>query len=84
MSSHGLTFLLDVPRVAHGERVLNQMIEQARRFAETLQGDLVDDNRRPLPEKALEPIRRQVVQFQTAMAAHQLPAGSPLALRLFA
>lgn len=84
MSSHGLTFLLDVPRVAHGERVLNQMIDQARRFADTLQGDLVDDNRHPLPEKALEPIRRQVAQFQAAMAAHQLPAGGPLALRLFA
>lgn len=84
MSSHGLTFLLDVPRVAHGDRVLNQMIELARRFADTLQGDLVDDNRRPLSESALEPIRRQVVQYQAAMAAHHLPAGGALALRLFA
>lgn len=83
MSTHGVTFLLDVPRVANGDRVLTQMVELARRFAEALHGALVDDNRRPLSETAIEPIRRQVVQYQTAMAHHQLPAGGPLALRLF-
>lgn len=83
MSTVGVTFLLDVPRVAHGERVFNQMLELARRFAEALQGTLVDDNRRPLSEEALEPIRRQVLQYQAAMAARQLPAGGQLALRLF-
>jgi len=83
MSTHGLTFLLDVPRVAHGDRVFNQMVDLARRFAEALHGSLVDDNRRPLSEGALEPIRRQVIQYQAAMAAQNLPAGGPLALRLF-
>jgi len=83
MSTHGLTFLLDVPRVAHGDRVFNQMVDLARRFAEALHGTLVDDNRRPLSEGALEPIRRQVMQYQAAMAAQKLPAGGPLALRLF-
>ncbi len=83
MSTHGLTFLLDVPRVAHGERVFNQMVDLARRFAEVLRGVLVDDNRRPLSEGALEPIRRQVVQYQSVMAAQGLPAGSPLTRRLF-
>lgn len=84
MNTHGVTFLLDVPRVAHGDRVFNQMVDLARRFAEALHGALVDDNRRPLSEGALEPIRRQVIQYQAAMAAHNLPAGGPLALRLFA
>lgn len=83
MSTHGVTFLLDVPRVAGGERVLAQMFEQARRFADSLNGALVDDNRHPLSEKALEPIRRQVMQYQAAMSARHLPAGGPLALRLF-
>ena len=83
MSTRGLTFLLDVPRVANGDRVLTQMVELARRFAEALQGVLVDDNRRPLPEGSIEPIRRQVVQYQTAMAHRQLPAGGALAQRLF-
>jgi len=83
MTTHGLTFLLDVPRVAGGDRVLSHMFEQARRFADSLHGVLVDDNRHPLSEKALEPIRRQVMQYQAAMSARHLSAGGPLALRLF-
>ncbi len=83
MSTHGVTFLLDVPRVANGDRVLTQMVELARRFADALHGALVDDNRRPLSDHAIEPIRRQVVQYQTAMATRQLPAGGILAQRLF-
>ena len=83
LSTHGVTFLLDVPRVASGDRVLTQMVDQARRFAEALNGALVDDNRRPLSEAAIEPIRRQVAQFQAAMTVQQLPAGSALAQRLF-
>ena len=83
MSTHGVTFLLDVPCVAHGERVFNQMVDLARRFAEVLHGTLVDDNRRPLSENALEPIRKQVGQYQALMAEHHLAAGSPLTKRLF-
>ena len=83
MSTQGITFLLDVPRVAHGERVFNQMVDQAKRFAEVLRGALVDDNRRPLSEVALEPIRRQVGEYQAMMAAQNLPAGGPLTRRLF-
>ncbi len=83
LSTHGVTFLLDVPRVANGDRVLTQMFGVARRFAEALNGALVDDNRHPLSEAALEPIRQQVAQFQAAMAAHELSAGGPLAQRLF-
>ena len=83
MSTHGLTFLLDVPCVAHGERVFNQMVDLARRFADALHGALVDDNRRPLSESALEPIRKQVGHFQAQMIAQHLPAGNPLTQRLF-
>ena len=83
VTTHAVTFLLDVPRVANGDRVLGQMVEQARRFAESLHGQLVDDNRRPVSESSIEPIRRQVVQYQLAMAHRQLPAGGPLAQRLF-
>ena len=83
MSTHGITFLLDVPRVAHGERVFNQMVDLARRFADVLRGTLVDDNRRPLSEVGLEPIRRQVGEYQAMMAAQNLPAGGSLTRRLF-
>ena len=83
MTTNGLTFLLDVPRVAHGDRVFNQMVEQARHFAEVLHGVLVDDNRHSLSEAALEPIRRQIGQYQSAMAVNHLPAGSAFTQRLF-
>jgi FtsZ-interacting cell division protein ZipA len=83
LSTHSLTFLLDVPRVAHGERVFRQMTDLALRFAEVLHGSLVDDHRCPLSEAALEPISRQIGQYQTMLAARKLPAGSPLARRLF-
>ena len=58
-------------------------VVSARRFADVLHGVLVDDNRRPLSEAALEPIRRQIAQYQAMLAARQLPAGTPLTQRLF-
>jgi len=84
LSTHGLTFLLDVPRVDHGERVFMQMAELAKRFAEALQGQLVDDNRHPLSDAQLDHIRREFIgKPQATMARYSLPAGSAQALRLF-
>ncbi len=83
MSTHGLVFLLDVPCVDHGDRVFAQMLDLARRMADTLNGVLVDDNRRPLTESMLDPFRRQIGQYQAQLAGKGLPAGGPLALRLF-
>lgn len=83
-TTHGLTFVLDVPRVDHGERAFSQMIEILRRFADTLQGVLVDDNRQPLNDAQLEHIRREFIgKPQATMAGFGLAAGSPQALRLF-
>jgi hypothetical protein len=84
VATHGLTFVLDVPRVDHGERVFQQMAELARRFAETLQGTLVDDNRQPLSDVQIDHIRREFIgKPQATMAAYGVPAGSAQALRLF-
>jgi len=84
VTTHGLTFVLDVPRVDHGERVFQQMVELAKRFAETLQGTLVDDNRQPLNDVQLDHIRREFIgKPQATMASFGLPAGSAQALRLF-
>ncbi|UCV06611.1 cell division protein ZipA C-terminal FtsZ-binding domain-containing protein [Dechloromonas denitrificans] len=84
LTTHGLTFVLDVPRVDHGERVFMQMTELAKRFADTLQGALVDDNRQPLSDAQLDHIRREFVgKPQATMASFGLPAGSAQALRLF-
>lgn len=84
LTTHGLTFLLDVPRVDHGDRTFMQMTEIAKRFAETLNGALVDDNRQPLSESQLDHIRREFIgKPQATMASYGLIAGSPQALRLF-
>jgi FtsZ-interacting cell division protein ZipA len=84
LTTHGLTFVLDVPCVDHGERVFMQMTELAKRFAETLQGALVDDNRQPLSDSQLDHIRREFIgKPQATMHSFGVPAGSAQALRLF-
>jgi FtsZ-interacting cell division protein ZipA len=83
MSTNGLTFLLDVPCVAQGERRFAQMMDLAKNFASVLRGTVVDDELRPLSDTALEPINRQIGQYQAMLAERQIPAGSPLARRLF-
>lgn len=84
MSTHGLVFLLDVPRTPRGQQVYSQMVDIAKRFADALNGALVDDNRQALAEPQLAHIRQEyVVKPQAAMEAQGIPAGGPLALRLF-
>ena len=84
LNTHGLTFLLDVPRVTHGEKVFNQMTELARRFADALNGVLVDDNRQPLGDPQLDHIRREFIgKPQVTMIQYGMAAGSPQAMRLF-
>ena len=57
--------------------------ERAGELAGELGGDVVDDNRAPFGAEAAAIIRGQIGQFQSRMADHDIPAGSPLALRLF-
>lgn len=84
LGTHGLTFLLDVPRVANGEWVFRQMLAVAGQFCDALQGMLVDDNRQPLSEAQLDRIRSEfVARPQAVMAESGFPAGCPQALRLF-
>ena len=79
----GLTFALDVPHVADAAGTFDEMVELAARIAGTLGGQLVDDNRKPLTETGLASIRRSLDEVVRDMEAHGIPAGSPLARRLF-
>jgi len=79
----GVVFLLDVPRVADGVRVFDQMKLAAKRMAHTLGAELVDDNRRPLDDAALAKIRAQVQSAADELAAVHIEPGSPRALALF-
>ncbi len=83
LTTHGITFLLDVPRVVNGERVFEQMAHIARLFASTLNGILVDDNRVPLSENGIKKSKKQLQDIQALMAKNNIPAGSRIALRLF-
>jgi hypothetical protein len=79
----GITFLLDVPRVANGLRVFDRMVAMSRSFADSLDGTLADDNRVLLNDSGLDRIRAQLRSIYGAMEQRGIEAGSPLALRLF-
>ncbi|HSJ97341.1 MAG TPA: cell division protein ZipA C-terminal FtsZ-binding domain-containing protein, partial [Myxococcota bacterium] len=80
----GITFALDLPNAADPASALADMVAVASSLAEKLGGQLVDDNRRPLTEAGLASIRRSLEKIVQDMEAHGIPAGSPLARRLFA
>ncbi len=83
VATKGLTLVIDVPCVRDGLAAFDRMMRTAADFAETLQGTVVDDNRAAFGVEAASLIRDQIAQFQERMASHGIPAGSPLALRLF-
>ncbi|MDE2366270.1 MAG: cell division protein ZipA C-terminal FtsZ-binding domain-containing protein [Betaproteobacteria bacterium] len=84
LTTHGVTFLLDVPRVAKGAMVFEQMVRLAENFADTLGGIMVDDNRIPLNDTGIQKIKRQLIAIESLMSARNIPAGGEIALRLFA
>jgi hypothetical protein len=79
----GVVLLLDVPRVVDPARMFDQMRLVAKRFTQTLEGTLVDDNRRPLDDAALAAIRGQVQATAAALREAQIEPGGARALRLF-
>lgn len=83
LSTHGLTFLFDVPRVGDGLKTFDQLVVVAKRLELALGGLLVDDNRRPLSEESIAKIRSQLQTTYAKMDACEIRAGSPRALRLF-
>lgn len=83
LATHGIVLSLDVPRVAHGPAVLERMLGVARQLTQSLGGVLVDGQRNPLTPAMIEGIRSKITELQERMAAHQIPAGSVRAQRLF-
>jgi hypothetical protein len=83
LSTAGVVLLLDVPRVADPVRVFDQMRLAAKRMAHTLEGVLVDDNRRPLNDASLASIRAEVQATAVALREANIEPGGPRALRLF-
>jgi hypothetical protein len=83
MTTSGVTFLLDVPRVAEGIRAFDRMLATGRSFADSLDGLLADDNRVLLNDVGLDKIRAQLQAIYAAMQGRGLPAGAPATRRLF-
>ena len=83
LSTRGVTLLLDVPVVANGARVFEQMLLLARQIAGSLGWMLVDDNRRPLSDAGIAKIKQQLATIYAKMDAAGIPAGLDRALRLF-
>ncbi len=83
LSTTGITFLLDVPRASGAVSSFDRMVQITKKFATTLDGIIVDDNRQPLNDKGLDAIRRHLAGVYVAMENAGIPAGSPLAMRLF-
>ena len=83
LTTPAVTFSLDVPNVAQGPRIFDRMVSAARAMALALEGALVDAQHTPLTDEMIAGIRARIEEIQTRMAAQQIVAGSPRALRLF-
>lgn len=83
LSTPGIVLLLDVPRVAEPVKVFDQLRLVVKRMTQTLEGVLVDDNRRPLTDAGLAEIRTQVQATAGALRTSGIEPGSQRALRLF-
>jgi len=83
LTTNGVTFLLDVPRIKNGERVFDQMTHLSRIFATTLGGIMVDDNKVPLSDSGIDRIKHKLSGIQAVMKSRDFPAGGEIAQRLF-
>ncbi|MDD5404332.1 MAG: cell division protein ZipA C-terminal FtsZ-binding domain-containing protein [Sulfuricella sp.] len=84
ISTHGVTFIFDVPKATGGVQAFNQMLLAARQFAVRLSALMVDDNRKELSDAGIDRIRQQLAAIYATMEAHRIHPGSAQAGRLFA
>jgi ZipA, C-terminal FtsZ-binding domain len=80
----GLSFALDVPRTANAAKIFEQMFQVAVQFADVLQGEVVDDNRRVLTANGRKVITDTIVDITAQMEAKGVAPGGLTALRLYA
>jgi len=83
LTTKGMTLLFDVARVPGGLATFDRFVEFVRALADALSAGIVDDNRQPLDDGGLRKIRDQLQALYAGMEQEGIPAGSPLALRLF-
>ncbi|MEO8717519.1 MAG: cell division protein ZipA C-terminal FtsZ-binding domain-containing protein, partial [Burkholderiales bacterium] len=79
----GYVLSIDVPHSPEVRRAYDAMVVYARDLSATLGGMIVDDNARPLDERALATIGAQLDAVRGTLEARGIAPGSPAALRLF-
>ncbi|MHB9005123.1 MAG: cell division protein ZipA [Coriobacteriia bacterium] len=83
LTTSGVTLLLEVPKVSNGLRVFDQQLALARQMSASLDGVVVDDNRKPFTDGGADSTRSQLKEIYLKMEQAGLPAGSARAARLF-
>lgn len=84
LSTRMVCVTLDVPRAPETGEAFNQFANFANRLAQAVGGRVVDDNQRPIAPQAMVAIAQHVAGARARMHEAGVPAGSPLALRIFA
>jgi len=82
--THGITLLLDVPRVQNPAHHFDLMVGVAHELARELQVNLVDDHGVVLSDNGLARIRAQIADVEAKMREQHIVPGSAQARRLFA
>jgi FtsZ-interacting cell division protein ZipA len=83
LTTHGVTLLFDVPRVADGLAVFDRMTHLGFDLAARLEGRMVDDNGRVVSEESLNRDRARLLAFYQRMEVRGIPAGGERSMRLF-
>lgn len=83
LSTPGVTFSIDVPRVSDGKAAFERMLGASRQLAGAMDGVLVDAQRAPLADAMIAAIRAKIVELQQRMRDGGIDPGSRRALRLF-
>jgi len=78
-----LTLALDVPRTPNPSQVFERMYTLALQFADVLQGELVDDNKKTLTAQAKRSINDTIHEITGEMQQKGVVPGSATALRLY-
>jgi len=78
-----ITLLLDVPVADEDILPFRLMCDYAASLSQRIGAHVVDDQRRPLPDSALLAIEKQLLTLYARLEKAGIPAGSPVARRLF-
>ncbi|MBU6460088.1 MAG: hypothetical protein KGQ58_04315 [Proteobacteria bacterium] len=83
MTTHGITFLLDVPKVKNGLEVFDEVVVGATKMAQAFNATLADDNHKALSPTGIAAIRSQLEHIYMRMQTYCIKPGSDGAMRLF-